>query len=288
MASMVTTGGILADIGTDHAYVPIALVQRQKIKGAIAMDINEGPLARAQEHIRAARLEEYIQTRLSDGAEALLPNEADSILIAGMGGELILHILTEGESVCSTAKELILQPQSEIHKVREYLRQHQTYRKATPTQSILTITSNVVYGKKTGTTPDGRPGGTPFAPGANPMNGRDTKGAVAALASVAKLPFQHAHDGISYTFAVSPATLGKERDIQINNLVSLLDGYFTPDGGQHLNVNVFDRDLLLDAMEHPEKYPQLTIRVSGYAVNFVKLTREQQLDVISRTVNSSL
>ena len=125
VASMVTTGGILADIGTDHAYVPIALVQRQKIKGAIAMDINEGPLARAQEHIRAARLEEYIQTRLSDGAEALLPNEADSILIAGMGGELILHILTEGESVCSTAKELILQPQSEIHKVREYLRQHQ-------------------------------------------------------------------------------------------------------------------------------------------------------------------
>ena len=288
VASMVTTGGILADIGTDHAYVPIALVQRQKIKGAIAMDINEGPLARAQEHIRAARQEEYIQTRLSDGAEALLPNEADSILIAGMGGELILHILTEGESVCSTAKELILQPQSEIHKVREYLRQHQTYRKATPTQSILTITSNVVYGKKTGTTPDGRPGGTPFAPGANPMNGRDTKGAVAALASVAKLPFQHAHDGISYTFAVSPATLGKERDIQINNLVSLLDGYFTPDGGQHLNVNVFDRDLLLDAMEHPEKYPQLTIRVSGYAVNFVKLTREQQLDVISRTINSSL
>lgn len=172
-------------------------------------------------------------------------------------------------------------------KFMEYLRQHQTYRKATPTQSILTITSNVVYGKKTGTTP-GRPSGGTRRSGSQPDDGRDTKGAVAALASVAKLPFQHAHDGISYTFAVSPATLGKERDIQINNLVSLLDGYFTPDGGQHLNVNVFDKDLLVDAMEHPEKYPQLTIRVSGYAVNFVKLTREQQLDVISRTINSSL
>ena len=173
-------------------------------------------------------------------------------------------------------------------KFMNYLRQHETYRNAVATQSILTITSNVVYGKKTGTTPDGRQGGTPFAPGANPMNGRDVKGAVAALASVAKLPFHHAHDGISYTFAISPATLGKERDIQVSNLVGLLDGYFTPDGGQHLNVNVFDKDLLVDAMEHPENYPQLTIRVSGYAVNFVKLTREQQLDVISRTINHSL
>ena len=173
-------------------------------------------------------------------------------------------------------------------KFMNYLRQHETYRNAVATQSILTITSNVVYGKKTGTTPDGRQGGTPFAPGANPMNGRDVKGAVAALASVTKLPFHHAHDGISYTFAISPATLGKERDIQVSNLVGLLDGYFTPDGGQHLNVNVFDKDLLVDAMEHPEKYPQLTIRVSGYAVNFVKLTREQQLDVISRTINHSL
>src|SRR5690554_2819124 len=175
-----------------------------------------------------------------------------------------------------------------VKKFMGYLRQHETYRNAITSQSILTITSNVVYGKKTGSTPDGRPAGTPIAPGANPMNGRDKKGAVAALASVAKLPFQHAHDGISYTFAVSPGSLGKDTDMRVNNMVNLLDGYFTADGGQHLNVNVFDKDLLLDAMDHPEKYPQLTIRVSGYAVNFIKLTREQQLDVISRTINQSL
>ena len=173
-------------------------------------------------------------------------------------------------------------------KFMEFMRQHNTYRNAKPTQSLLTITSNVVYGKYTGATPDGRPAGVPFAPGANPMNGRDTRGAVAALASVAKLPFQHSHDGISYTFAISPATLGKQSDIQVSNLVNLMDGFFTPDGGHHLNVNVFDRQLLEDAMEHPEKYPQLTIRVSGYAVNFIKLTREQQLDVLSRTINQSL
>lgn len=167
-----------------------------------------------------------------------------------------------------------------------YMRQHDTYRDALSTQSLLTITSNVVYGKHTGNTPCGRRSGTPFAPGANPMNGRDINGAVASLASVAKLPFHHSHDGISYTWAISPATLGKDKENQIENLVTLMDGYFTPDGGQHLNVNVFDRDLLYDAMEHPEKYPQLTIRVSGYAVNFIKLTREQQLDVISRTISS--
>ena len=202
---------------------------------------------------------------------------------------LVVDFVTEGDyptygndddSVDDIAVWLV---QTFMAKVRE----HKTYRDAEHTQSVLTITSNVVYGKATGSTPDGRRAGEPFSPGANPMNGRDTHGMLASALSVAKLPYADAQDGISLTSTVVPSGLGRTRTEQVTNLVGLVDGY-TLSNGFHVNVNVLNRDTLLDAMENPEKYPQLTIRVSGYAVNFTRLTREQQLDVLSRTFHGAV
>ncbi|SEH02436.1 formate C-acetyltransferase [Nonomuraea solani] len=174
-----------------------------------------------------------------------------------------------------------------VHSFMTKIRRHPAYRDAEHTQSVLTITSNVVYGKHTGNTPDGRRAGEPFAPGANPSNGRDRHGMIASALSVAKLPYEQALDGISLTNTATPEGLGRTQDERVGNLVGVLDGYFDA-GGFHMNVNVLTRAVLLDAMAHPDRYPQLTIRVSGYAVNFVRLTPDQQRDVINRTFHGSL
>ena len=202
---------------------------------------------------------------------------------------LIVDFKTEGEFPCyGNNDDRVDQIAVWVtERFMDKIRHQKTYRNSLPTQSVLTITSNVVYGKKTGNTPDGRRAGEPFAPGANPMHGRDKKGFVAAGASVAKIPYTAALDGISWTAAATPGTLGRTLTDRVNNLEACLDT-FAAANGFHVNVNVFDRATLVDAMEHPENYPQLTIRVSGYAVNFVKLTREQQLDVISRTFHTSM
>jgi formate C-acetyltransferase len=221
---------------------------------------------------------------LSVAADSLSAIKYAKVKVVRDDTGLVVDYETEGDFPCFGNNDERVDDMAVdlVRTFMEKVRRQYMYRGALPTQSILTITSNVVYGKKTGNTPDGRRAGEPFAPGANPMHGRDKLGFLAAAASVAKLPYEDAQDGISYTCSWIPSALGRTPEERIENLANCLDGYFDATG-HHINVNVFERETLLDAMEHPEKYPQLTIRVSGYAVNFVKLTREQQQDVINRT-----
>jgi formate C-acetyltransferase len=220
---------------------------------------------------------------LSHAADSLSAIKHAAVKPVRDGRGIIVDFRTEGEFPCfgnddDRADDIV---KMLVSMMMNKIRMYPSYRGAVHTQSVLTITSNVVYGKATGSTPDGRKRGEPFAPGANPSNGRDTHGALAALMSVAKIPYDDAEDGISLTLSVVPSALGGESD-RITRGTSALDAYFSS-GGFHVNVNVLNRETLEEAMLHPEKYPQLTVRVSGYAVNFVKLTREQQLDVIHRT-----